>query len=124
MEFRFYRISNLYRSEYDGCPQSTSLVSNVSLRCTVYDEITHSFCHSLSLGVPSVHCFDHVVAVIFVANISNYDESLEEDDTVNAMCDQIELFRDIVSQKSSRFFVILFLNKEDLFREKYWYVIR
>jgi len=67
-----------------------------------------------------IHCFEHVVAVIFVANLANYDESLEEDDSVNAMCDQIDLFRDIVNQDVlSNLCIILFLNKEDLFREKY-----
>ena len=67
-----------------------------------------------------IHCFEFVVAVIFIASLSSYDEILHEDININSMVDQIELFDEIcnhhVLEKTS---MILFLNKKDLFRQKY-----
>jgi GTPase SAR1 family protein len=66
-----------------------------------------------------IHCFDDVTAVIFVAALSEYDQSLFEDATTNRMVEAIELFGEICNnryfQESS---MILFLNKADLFAEK------
>lgn len=66
-----------------------------------------------------IHCFDDVTAVIFVASLSEYDQSLYEDAKVNRMDEAVTLFTDIVN---SRWFkntsMILFLNKRDLFEEK------
>ncbi|KYQ96951.1 G-protein subunit alpha 6 [Tieghemostelium lacteum] len=66
-----------------------------------------------------IHCFDGVSAVIFVAALSEYDQFLREDDTVNRMDESLNLFNEIVN---SRWFtntsMILFLNKRDIFTEK------
>jgi GTPase SAR1 family protein len=66
-----------------------------------------------------IHCFDDVTAVIFVAALSEYDQSLFEDASTNRMVEAIELFNEICNnryfQNSS---MILFLNKKDLFQEK------
>jgi guanine nucleotide-binding protein G(i) subunit alpha len=66
-----------------------------------------------------IHCFEGVTAVIFVAAISEYDQTLFEMEGVNRMVEAIELFDDIAN---SPFFLdssmILFLNKRDLFAEK------
>jgi len=66
-----------------------------------------------------IHCFDSVVAVIFVAAISEYDQVLYEDEKENRLHEAICVFDNICNNK---FFeqtaMILFLNKEDLFREK------
>jgi len=66
-----------------------------------------------------IHCFDDVTAVIFVAALSEYDQSLFEDASTNRMVEAIELFAEICNnryfQNSS---MILFLNKRDLFAEK------
>lgn len=66
-----------------------------------------------------IHCFDDVTAVIFVAALSEYDQTLFEDATTNRMVEAIELFDEICNnryfQESS---MILFLNKKDLFAEK------
>jgi hypothetical protein len=66
-----------------------------------------------------IHCFEDVTAVIFVAAISEYDQSLYEDASTNRMMEAITLFDEIIN---NRFFlnsaVILFLNKKDLFQEK------
>jgi len=66
-----------------------------------------------------IHCFEEVTAVIFVAAISEYDQSLYEDASTNRMIEAITLFDEIVN---NRFFensaIILFLNKKDLFQDK------
>lgn len=66
-----------------------------------------------------IHCFDAVTAVIFVASLSEYDQALFEDQSVNRMVEAIDLFSEICN---SRYFehssMILFLNKKDLFEEK------
>ena len=65
------------------------------------------------------HCFDDVHAVLFVVALSEYDQSLFEDESVNRMTEALSLFCEIAN---SRFFqnsaIILFLNKRDLFEEK------
>jgi GTPase SAR1 family protein len=66
-----------------------------------------------------IHCFEDVTAVIFVAALSEYDQSLFEDAATNRMTEAITLFNDICNNetfKSSS--MILFLNKKDLFAEK------
>ena len=66
-----------------------------------------------------INCFDTCTAVIFVASLSCYDQSLYEDDTVNAMSEALKLFEETCN---SRWFrktsIILFLNKSDLFEFK------
>jgi len=66
-----------------------------------------------------IHCFENVTAIIFLVAISEYDQTLLEDETVNRMQEALTLFDSICN---SRWFVktsiILFLNKIDLFKEK------
>ncbi|KAE9552925.1 hypothetical protein FO519_003867 [Halicephalobus sp. NKZ332] len=66
-----------------------------------------------------IHFFDDVNAIIFVVGISEYDQSLREDNKTNRLIEALELF-DTISM--SKFFVkssmILFMNKKDLFEEK------
>ena len=66
-----------------------------------------------------IHCFDDVTAVIFVAALSEYDQVLFEDSSMNRMVEAVQLFDEICN---NRFFtdsnMILFLNKRDLFEEK------
>ncbi|KAN0040598.1 hypothetical protein ACTA71_008936 [Dictyostelium dimigraforme] len=66
-----------------------------------------------------IHCFDKVSAVIYVAGLSEYDQSLREDISVNKMDESLGLFKEICNSKwfetSS---MILFLNKKDMFIEK------
>jgi len=66
-----------------------------------------------------LHCFENVTAVMFVAAISEYDQMLEEDETVNRLDDAMKLFGEICN---SRWFIktsmILFLNKHDILAEK------
>ncbi|KAI8070401.1 guanine nucleotide-binding protein subunit alpha [Gongronella butleri] len=66
-----------------------------------------------------IHCFENVTAVIFMVAISEYDQVLIEDESVNRMKEALQLFDSICN---SRWFaktsIILFLNKIDIFKEK------
>jgi len=66
-----------------------------------------------------IHCFENVTAVLFVAAISAYDQTLYEDETTNRMVEALNLFEEICN---SRWFrdtsMVLFLNKSDLFQRK------
>ncbi|KAE9403113.1 G-alpha-domain-containing protein [Gymnopus androsaceus JB14] len=57
--------------------------------------------------------------VIFVASLSDYNEVLVEDETINRMQDSLKLFNAIINSRSlDDVPVILFLNKTDLFAQK------
>lgn len=66
-----------------------------------------------------LHCFSEVTAVLFLAALSVYDQTLYEDEDTNRMDESLALWEQIVN---SRYFentsMILFFNKDDLFREK------
>ena len=66
-----------------------------------------------------MHAFDEVTAVIFVAALSEFDQMMFEDTSVNRMVDALELFDKTCNGavfKNTP--IILFLNKSDLFRTK------
>ncbi|EFA78933.1 G-protein subunit alpha 5 [Heterostelium album PN500] len=66
-----------------------------------------------------IHCFDSVTAVIFCVAMSEYDQSLREDESQNRMKESLLLFDEIInSHWFSNTAFILFFNKVDLFREK------
>mmetsp|Transcript_11549 Transcript_11549/g.13263 ORF Transcript_11549/g.13263 Transcript_11549/m.13263 type:complete len:382 (-) Transcript_11549:108-1253(-) len=66
-----------------------------------------------------IHSFEDVTGVIFVAAISEYDQVLFEDNTVNRQEEAVLLFRKTLCEKwFQKVPFILFLNKKDLFREK------
>lgn len=66
-----------------------------------------------------IHCFENVTGVIFVAAISEYDQVCAEDESTNRVSESVELFGQISNSKwLQRSAMILFLNKEDLLREK------
>lgn len=66
-----------------------------------------------------IHCFENVTAIVFLVAISEYDQVLVEDETVNRMQEALTLFDSICN---SRWFtktsIILFLNKIDIFKNK------
>lgn len=66
-----------------------------------------------------LNIFDSVTALVFLIAISEYDQKLYEDETVNRMSEAMTLFESVAN---SRWFIrtsiILFLNKIDLFRAK------
>lgn len=66
-----------------------------------------------------IHCFDDVTALIFVAAISEYDQTLLEDRSGNRMDEALLLFEEICRSKwFKETSIILFLNKKDVFEEK------
>ncbi|XP_055340369.1 guanine nucleotide-binding protein G(q) subunit alpha-like [Paramacrobiotus metropolitanus] len=73
-----------------------------------------------------IHCFDNVTAIIFVAALSDYDQTLLERDphtgekhNVNRMAESLALFNVIIHEKYLQHAsIILFLNKTDIFEEK------
>eukprot|EP01101_Sappina_pedata_P001500 TRINITY_DN11583_c0_g1_i1.p1 TRINITY_DN11583_c0_g1~~TRINITY_DN11583_c0_g1_i1.p1 ORF type:complete len:355 (-),score=159.95 TRINITY_DN11583_c0_g1_i1:116-1180(-) len=66
-----------------------------------------------------IHCFQDVTAVLFCTALSEYDQSLYEDETVNRMHESLKLFDEICNSRwFSKVAIILFLNKSDLFQKK------
>ncbi|KAL7750953.1 guanine nucleotide-binding protein subunit alpha [Sorochytrium milnesiophthora] len=66
-----------------------------------------------------LHCFESVTSIIFVIAVSEYDQVLEEDDTVNRLKESILLFGSICNSSwFAKIPLILFLNKTDLFAVK------
>jgi len=66
-----------------------------------------------------IHCFEGVTAVLFVGVLSEYDQVLYEDGTVNRMVETLVLFEDACnSHWFKKTAIILFLNKRDLFEDK------
>ncbi|CAI5452089.1 unnamed protein product [Caenorhabditis angaria] len=66
-----------------------------------------------------LHVFDDVHAVLFITSLSEYDQVLREDESVNRMKESLNLFEKICNGKY--FYntaMILFLNKIDLFEMK------
>jgi guanine nucleotide-binding protein G(o) subunit alpha len=69
-----------------------------------------------------IDCFDSVTAVIFVAALSEYDQTLAEAKRTNRMVEALELFRSVCNNRSfSDTSILLFLNKKDIFTEKIMY---
>ncbi|KAI9296650.1 guanine nucleotide binding protein, alpha subunit [Neoconidiobolus thromboides FSU 785] len=66
-----------------------------------------------------IHCFEGVTAVLYLIAISEYDQTLIEDETVNRVHEALSLFDSVCNSKwFQKTSVILFLNKTDIFREK------
>ncbi|KAH8800597.1 G protein alpha-subunit [Flagelloscypha sp. PMI_526] len=66
-----------------------------------------------------IHCFENVTALVFLVSLSEYDQMLYEDETVNRMQESLTLFDSICnSQWFTKTNIILFMNKIDLFEEK------
>lgn len=67
-----------------------------------------------------IHCFSKVTAVLFVASLSDYDNSLREDNMQNRMEETLALFKEVANSSyfSPKSALILFLNKTDLFAQK------
>jgi hypothetical protein len=66
-----------------------------------------------------IHCFEDVTTILFIVAISEYDQALFEDESVNRMSEAFTLFDAICN---SPWFtstpMILFMNKSDLLQEK------
>jgi GTPase SAR1 family protein len=66
-----------------------------------------------------VKYFSGVSAVLFTVAISEYDQMVWEDPTTNRVHEALKLFKEIaLNEAFSKSAIIMFLNKEDLFKEK------
>jgi guanine nucleotide-binding protein G(i) subunit alpha len=67
-----------------------------------------------------IHCFQEVTAILFVASLADYNQMLVEGGaTKNRLVDSMEVFEGILKLPWFRNTpIILFLNKEDVFRER------
>ena len=50
-----------------------------------------------------IHCFDCVTAVVFVSSLSEYDQTLREDDSQNRMKESLLLFDEICNRYTWRY---------------------
>jgi len=124
-----YFMSDLERLFSDGYLPTEQDVLRTRTRTTgiVETEFSHQEmrCRLFDVGGQRnerkkwIHCFQDVTAVIFVVGISEYDQHLFEEDTINRMKESLVLWDEICN---SRWFsdtsMILFLNKTDIFRHK------
>ena len=69
-----------------------------------------------------IDCFDNVDSVIFVAALSEYDQTLAESKRTNRMLEALDLFRSVCNNRAfANTSIMLFLNKKDVFAEKILY---
>jgi guanine nucleotide-binding protein G(o) subunit alpha len=69
-----------------------------------------------------IDCFENVDAVIFVAALSEYDQTLAEAKRTNRMVEALDLFRSVCNNRAfTDTSKMLFLNKKDVFAEKILY---
>ncbi|KAM6921087.1 guanine nucleotide-binding protein subunit alpha-14-like [Xenentodon cancila] len=66
-----------------------------------------------------IHCFENVTSLIFLASLSEYDQVLEERETINRMEESLALFYTTIhSPWFLNTSIILFLNKTDILADK------
>ncbi|XP_072245699.1 guanine nucleotide-binding protein subunit alpha-14-like [Leuresthes tenuis] len=66
-----------------------------------------------------IHCFENVTSLIFLASLSEYDQVLEERETINRMEESLALFSTTIHSPWFRHTsIILFLNKTDILTDK------
>lgn len=66
-----------------------------------------------------IHCFEAVTAILYIASLVEFDQVLAEDRDKNRLKESLALFEGIINLpwfKTAA--IILFLNKDDLFKEK------
>lgn len=66
-----------------------------------------------------IHCFDQVTALLYCVAMDEYDLMSIEDETVNRMHESLKVFEETINESwFKNTSVIVFLNKDDLFRNK------
>lgn len=67
-----------------------------------------------------IHCFENVTALIFMVALSEYDQVLFEDPTINRLDESLQLYASICNTPwFTRTSFILLFNKTDLFKQKW-----
>eukprot|EP00298_Acanthocystis_sp_HF-20_P014357 c20741_g1_i3.p1 GENE.c20741_g1_i3~~c20741_g1_i3.p1 ORF type:complete len:349 (-),score=126.59 c20741_g1_i3:10-1056(-) len=125
-----YMLDNLDRIAADGYLPTEEDVVRTRIRTSAIVELAFSIknVHFLIVDVGGqkgerkkwIHCFEGVQAVLFVAAISEYDQQVPEEPEKNSLLDAIELFANVCNLETfSKTSMILFLNKSDIFAEKF-----
>ncbi|XP_063003446.1 guanine nucleotide-binding protein subunit alpha-15-like [Elgaria multicarinata webbii] len=124
-----YFLSNLDRIAADGYVPSSQDILRTRVPTTGINEYCFSV-QKVTLRIVDVggqrserrkwiHCFENVIALIYLASLSEYDQFLEENSSENRMRESLDLFRTILELpwfwNTS---IILFLNKVDILEEK------
>ncbi|XP_026579823.1 guanine nucleotide-binding protein subunit alpha-15-like [Pseudonaja textilis] len=124
-----YFLSNLDRIASEGYVPSAQDILRTRVPTTGINEYCFSM-QKVTLRIVDVggqkterrkwiHCFENVIALIYLASLSEYDQSLEENNSENRMRESLDLFRTILELpwfwNTS---IILFLNKVDILEEK------
>lgn len=66
-----------------------------------------------------IHQFETAAVILFIASLSEYNQTVPEDDSVNRMKEALDVWQQVCNNKYFKnVSMILFLNKVDLFREK------
>lgn len=66
-----------------------------------------------------IKTFEGVTTIIFCVSLSEYDQFLIEEPTVNRLLESFQLFQSIVTSRwFSKTSIVLFLNKKDIFQRK------
>lgn len=66
-----------------------------------------------------IHCFENVTAVLFLVGVSEYDQMLLEDASMNRFNEALSLFSTMIHSKwFLKTSMIIFLNKIDILKEK------
>ncbi|KAJ6537834.1 putative guanine nucleotide-binding protein alpha-1 subunit, partial [Mycena capillaripes] len=123
--YHFNSIDRLGKSDYLPTDQdilrSRVQKTGLSETCLQVGELTYKFLDpsdQRSERKKWIHCFENVTAILFCASLSDYDQMLYEDESVNRLEDSLREFDSICN---SRWFVktniILFLNIDE-FSEK------
>ncbi|XP_028569723.2 guanine nucleotide-binding protein subunit alpha-15 [Podarcis muralis] len=129
LDSTFYFLSNLDRIAAAGYVPSPQDILRTRVPTTGINEYCFSV-QKVRLRIVDVggqrserrkwiHCFENVIALIYLASLSEYDQSLEENTSENRMRESLDLFRTILELpwfwNTS---IILFLNKVDILEEK------
>lgn len=124
-----YFLDNIIRLTEDFYIPSAQDIIQCRLRTTSINEIQFKY-KQLEFKMVDVggqrserrkwiHCFDNVDMVLFIAAMSDYDQSDPEDSRFNRMKQSYEIFKAIVRSDIFRnASIVLFLNKNDIFRQK------
>ncbi|XP_053159442.1 guanine nucleotide-binding protein subunit alpha-15 isoform X2 [Hemicordylus capensis] len=129
LDSAFYFLSNLDRIAAEGYVPSAQDILRARVPTTGINEYCFSV-QKVTLRIVDVggqkserrkwiHCFENVMALIYLASLSEYDQCLEENNSENRMQESLDLFRTILELPwfwdTS---IILFLNKTDILEEK------
>jgi len=126
LSYFFSDLDRLFRSEY--VPTEQDIVRcrarTTGITETVFQLRDHEMLMVDVGGQKSerrkwIHCFQDVTSILFLVSLSGYDQCLVEDKDANQMQDAMTIWDSIChSQWFKSTSIILFLNKDDLFKAK------